>query len=80
MSSARKSSQLLGICGVYCGACSTYRAYNDNDEAIFEWETRMGMPPNQVYCKGCGSDLVNEWCGNCKFRKCIKNKKSNVLL
>ncbi|MBS7632833.1 DUF1028 domain-containing protein [Candidatus Bathyarchaeota archaeon] len=75
MSVNRKSSQLLGICGVYCGACSTYRAYNDNDEAILEWETRMGMPPDQVYCKGCGSNLVNEWCGNCKFRKCTKDKE-----
>jgi len=74
MSGNMKKSQLLGICGVYCGACSTYRAYNDNDEALFDWVIKMGMPSDQVFCKGCGSDLVNEWCGNCKFRKCTKDK------
>lgn len=74
MSGNRKRFQLLGICGVYCGACSTYRAYNDNDEAIFYWVAKMGIPPDQIFCKGCGSDLVNEWCCNCKFRKCTKDK------
>nr|MDO8097685.1 DUF1028 domain-containing protein [Candidatus Njordarchaeota archaeon] len=65
---------MLGICGIYCGACSTYRAYNDNDEALSDWVKKMGMPSDQVFCKGCGSDLVNEWCSNCKFKKCRKDK------
>lgn len=65
---------MLGICGVYCGACTTCRAYNDNDQALFDWEVEMGMPRKEIYCEGCGSNLVNEWCANCDFRKCVRDK------
>lgn len=71
---SRKKVLLLGICGVYCGACTTFRAYNDNDEALVEWEVKMGMPHDEIFCKGCLSNLVNEWCSNCDFRKCVKKK------
>jgi hypothetical protein len=71
----RKGLELLGFCGVYCGACTTYRAYNDNDQALVEWEIRTGMPKEEIVCKGCRSGLVNKWCSECKFRKCIENKK-----
>jgi hypothetical protein len=65
---------LLGICGVYCGACTTYRAYNDNDQTLIDWEVKMGMPRDEIYCRGCTSDLVNEWCSKCDFRKCVEDK------
>ena len=71
----KENAPLLGICGVYCGACTTYRAYNDNDQALFDWEVKMGMPRKEIYCEGCGSNLVNEWCANCDFRKCVKARK-----
>lgn len=73
--SSEKKTPLLGICGVYCGACTTYRAYNDNDHALVKWAVKMGMPPDEIYCKGCLSDLVNEWCANCDFRKCAKERR-----
>jgi len=41
---------------------------------IFDSVTKMGVPPDQVFCRGCRADLVNEWCGNCKFRKCTKDR------
>jgi hypothetical protein len=66
-----KKEALLGICGVYCGACETYRAYNDKDLILVEWEIKMGMPANEIYCEGCGSNLVNQWCSKCQFRKCV---------
>jgi len=69
---SRRKAELLGICGVYCGACPTYRAYNDKDQALIEWEIRMGMPRSEIFCKGCYSNLVNEWCSKCGFRKCAK--------
>ena len=71
----KRKEPLLGICGVYCGACTTYRAYNDNDQALFDWEVKMGMPREEIYCKGCDSNLVNEWCANCDFRKCVNARK-----
>ena len=72
--SGKSRTRLLGICGVYCGACSTYRAYNDKDQALFQRNVDMGMPPDQIFCKGCGSDVLNEWCANCEFRKCVKER------
>jgi len=66
---------MLGICGVYCGACTTYRAYNDNDQSLIDWEARHGMPRDEIICMGCRSGLVNEWCSKCKFRKCISKRK-----
>jgi len=65
----------LGICGVYCGACTTYRAYNDGDQSLFDWEIRHGMPRDEIVCKGCRSELVNKWCSRCKFRRCISKRK-----
>jgi len=70
----KKKVVLRGICGVYCGACSTYRAYNDKDQALIDWEIKMGMPREEIFCKGCYSNLINEWCSNCDFRKCVKQK------
>lgn len=72
--SSKNETPLLGICGVYCGACTTYRAYNDNDQALVKWEVKMGMPCDEIYCKGCTSNLVNEWCSNCDFRKCVEER------
>lgn len=70
----KKKRELPGICGVYCGACETYCACNDKDPTLVDWEAKMGMPASEIYCKGCGSDLVNEWCGRCRFRKCTAKK------
>lgn len=66
---------LLGICGVYCGACTTYRAYKDKDQGLVEWELKTGMPRDEIYCKGCTSKLVNEWCSNCEFRECATGRE-----
>ena len=71
----RKRFELLGFCGVYCGGCTTYRAYNDRDRALVEWEIKMGMPEEEIFCKGCRSGLVNKWCSECKCRKCSEKKK-----
>jgi hypothetical protein len=77
MSEEAKRFQLLGICGVYCGACTTYRAYNDGDDELVDWEIKMGMPRGEIICKGCRSGFVNKWCSECKFRKCVKDRGVN---
>lgn len=74
MSQKIQRFELLGICGVYCGACTTFRAYNDADKELIDWEIKMGMPRDEIICKGCRSGFVNKWCSQCKFRKCVKNK------
>jgi hypothetical protein len=77
---AGKRYALLGICGVYCGACSTFRAFNDADEALIDWELRMGMPEDEIMCEGCYSGVVNKWCSKCQFRRCTEAKGINYCL
>jgi len=71
----KERTALLGICGVYCGACTTYRAFNDNDQALFTWLMKMRMPSEEIFCKGCGSSVINKWCTNCDFRKCVQKRE-----
>jgi hypothetical protein len=70
----KKKEALLGICVVYRGACETYRAYNDKDQSLVRWEISMGMLAGEIYCKGCGSNLVNRWCSECQFRICVAKR------
>jgi rubrerythrin len=32
------------------------------------------MPFDEIVCKGCGSHVLNKWCSNCDFKKCVKEK------
>jgi hypothetical protein len=66
--------ELLGFCGVYCGACTTYRACRDNDQSLVEWIVGRGMPREEIFCEGCRSSHVNKWCSECRFRSCVEGK------
>ena len=72
--SGKRRTLLLGFCEVYCGTCTTFRAYNDNDQALFARNIKNRMLPDQIFCKGCGSSILNEWCSICVFRICEKER------
>lgn len=68
---------LIGKCGLYCGACGIYRAQWDDQE----WRGRIAANNNcsteQVRCNGCG-DLTSECWGNgCKIVVCTREKGIN---
>jgi len=69
--------QLVGICGLYCGACPGYLAYRENDvEELNRISQRVGIPVGEVRCNGCLSDRVLPQCVDCRhgFRGCAEDK------
>jgi hypothetical protein len=65
---------LVGRCGLYCGACSIYRAQRDNQEYRSRLALRFNCPPEKVRCNGCGELTPECWGYECKFVKCLKWK------
>ncbi len=65
---------LVGVCGIYCGACLLYRAYKDRDVALTEYLTKRGVPEEGVKCEGCTSATVSPTCAHCDIRDCAKQK------
>lgn len=65
---------LVGKCGLYCGACTIYRAERDNRDWRDELALGFNCSPEKVKCNGCGS-LTNEcWGSECKIVKCVNVK------
>jgi len=68
------NAQLIGVCGIYCGACLLYRAYKDCDQALTDYLTNVGIPKEAIRCEGCTSELISPTCVNCNIRDCAKQK------
>lgn len=80
------NTNLVGVCGLYCGACGIYRATQDNAEEKLEEfarglsaKTGKEFTVDDVRCDGC---LVNGrldlWCRNCQIRVCEKLQSGNI--
>jgi Protein of unknown function (DUF3795) len=65
---------LIGVCGIYCGACLIYRAYKDNDQKLIHYLEENGLSKELIRCEGCISGDVSPTCAQCKFRDCAKQK------
>ncbi len=70
------SRELIGRCGLYCGACDIYRAYVDKNE---NKQKRMAKyfkcKPSQVRCHGCQNLDQESWSTDCKILQCLKRNK-----
>lgn len=69
--------ELAGICGLYCGTCPRYLAYQENDvEQLNEISRETGVPIEEIRCDGCLSDNVSPTCLECRhgFRQCAGEK------
>ena len=65
---------LVGKCGLYCGACSIFRAQRDNEKERNLIAKEFNCSVEQVRCNGCGA-LTNEcWCNGCKIIACLESK------
>lgn len=71
---------LVGRCGLYCGYCEIYRAYQDSPEFRKELARKNNCRPEEVRCEGCQALSVygwsgeKEWGANCKILKCLNAK------
>jgi len=63
-------SNLAGRCGIYCGACTIYRAYKDGSEYRNRVAAYFKCPPQKVRCEGCQTLTPECWGNNCKIVQC----------
>jgi len=71
-------NQLVGICGIYCGTCPRYLAYQDQDlKELQKMAESDKVPVEEIRCDGCLSDYVYPACRDCRhgFRRCADEKK-----
>jgi len=76
------NQNLVGRCGLYCGACIIYRAYKDSEHLRRIIAEREGCKPEEIQCEGCQTVLDDgwndkEWGKNCKIVMCLEAKKLN---
>ena len=70
--------KLVGICGIYCGTCPSYLAWQENDvEQLERRAQRHGISIEEAHCNGCLSNKVMPSCVECRpgFRKCAREHK-----
>jgi hypothetical protein len=65
---------LVGRCGLYCGACVIYRAYRDGGEYRQRLASAFECPPEKVRCEGCQALTQECWGNDCKIVKCLNVK------
>jgi hypothetical protein len=68
----------LGICGLYCGTCPKYLAYQEQDKSeLNKMSETDKVPVEDIRCDGCLSDHVYPTCRDCRhgFRRCAEEKK-----
>ncbi len=68
------NTDLVGRCGLYCGACSIYRAYKDSGEYQQRVAKFLKCPPEKVRCEGCQALTPECWGNDCKFVICLNTK------
>jgi len=65
---------LVGRCGLYCGACGIYRAYRDGGEYRQRLAAFFKCPPEKVRCEGCQALTPECWGNDCEMVKCLNAK------
>ena len=72
---------LVGACGLYCGECEVYVAFNEGDlekqEEIAESISRQfgsEVGPEQIVCGGCRGPEEITFGAGCKIRPCATKR------
>lgn len=66
-------TNLVGKCGLYCGACAIYVA-RDSEEWRNKIAKNHNCRPDQVACNGCGGLTSECWGNGCKVVLCTRAK------
>ena len=64
--------ELIGACGLYCGACVHFRASFPEGKHLLEKAIQNGWEKEGYICKGCRSGVhyTHRGCSQCTIRKC----------
>jgi len=68
------NKNIVGRCGLYCGACGIYRAYIDDGDFLKKLAERFKCPQEKVRCEGCMALTSECWGNDCKIVQCLENK------
>jgi len=68
---------LLGVCGLYCGACYHYRASLAEGQHLLEIAAGQGRSLEGFGCKGCRSGILYSHlgCSQCVIRACAEDRR-----
>ncbi|MBN1614518.1 MAG: DUF3795 domain-containing protein [Deltaproteobacteria bacterium] len=75
-----EEKHLAAVCGLYCGACTIYRARKDgNREGIERIAQAMSsfidVTPEELDCDGClAGGRLTPYCRQCSMRLCAERK------
>lgn len=63
---------LIGVCGLYCGACYHHCAASQNGRHLLAEASRQGRDLQGFICAGCRSNTlyVHPGCSKCEIRVC----------
>ncbi len=76
-----EGEHLGAVCGLYCGACTLYRARHDYDrkdaaEVLSRLAERWQVPVEEVVCEGCLSNgPLAPYCQRCEIRRCAAGRE-----
>ncbi|MFQ6085224.1 MAG: DUF3795 domain-containing protein [Candidatus Bathyarchaeia archaeon] len=77
------NKNLIGRCGLFCGTCPIYRAYEDSRKLQEALAKEYNCSPEDVRCEGCQVVMEEGWAGdenwgkNCKIIKCLDARGLN---
>lgn len=71
----RRSSSLIGRCGMYCGACSVYLACSEGGELRKSVAKSLSVPEDKINCKGCGELSVRQEQKICDILRCLEKRE-----
>lgn len=68
------NKNIIGKCGMYCGACDIYYAtiHPDYQDKLAK---HLGCEVNELSCKGCGQLTESCWGYNCGIANCCETHK-----
>ncbi|HCJ57812.1 DUF3795 domain-containing protein [Lutispora sp.] len=66
--------KLLGVCGLYCGACNHYQASLPQNAHLLQELLQKDKTVEEPTCQGCRSDRLYSHCSECKIRECTEDK------
>ena len=69
-------AKLISKCGIYCGACYIYRAFEDGGKVLDAIAQKLGVPKEEIRCNGCLDPAEDLWrnCRTCQISACLREK------
>lgn len=69
-----REHDLIGRCGIYCGACIVYRSEHDQGKLLDMFCEHAHCEKEKVTCQGCSGLTESCWGNHCKIVACLDQK------